>query len=152
MVNQRRLVRASPNPTQLMASDRPRENTALVPTTRFASAMFLAPTHCPTMMFDAIEKPNITPNNRNITTFEFPTAAREASPKYLPTQIELIEPLNDCRTLPKRIGRENASKARGIDLPLVAQSLACFEEVSRAGFGDKEAAIQSVYWASRKAH
>src|SRR6202162_5529040 len=105
-----------------MASDRPRKNTALVPTTRFASAMFFAPTHCATMMVDAIENPNRTPNNRNITTFEFPTAAREASPKYLPTQIELIEPLNGCRTLPKRIGRENASKARGID-PSVNENL-----------------------------
>src|SRR5271167_1488282 len=105
----------SANPTKLMVSDSPRKKTALVPTTRFASAMFLAPTHCATMMVEAIEKPNMTPNNRNITTFEFPTAARDASPKYLPTQIAFTEPLNDCRTLPNRIGKENANKARGID-------------------------------------
>ncbi len=98
-----------------MASDRPRKNTALLPTTRFASAMFLAPMHCATMMVDAMEKPNMTPNSRNITTFAFPTAARAASPRYLPTQTAFTDPLTDCSTLPERIGRENASRARGIE-------------------------------------
>src|ERR1700674_651351 len=98
-----------------MASDRPRKNTALVPTTRFASAMFFAPTHCATMMVEAIEKPNRTPNSRNITTFEFPTAAKAASPKYLPTQTALTEPLIDCSTFPHRMGSEKDNKARGID-------------------------------------
>src|ERR1700728_1268858 len=105
-----------------MASDRPRKNTALVPTTRFASAMFLAPMQCATMMVEAIEKPNMTPNNRNITTFEFPTAARDASPRNLPTQIELTEPLNDGNTLPHSMGREKTNKARGID-PSVSEYL-----------------------------
>jgi hypothetical protein len=68
----------------LMASDSPRKNTALVPTTRFASAMFLAPTHCATMMVEAIEKPNMTANSRNITTLALPTAARAASPRTCP--------------------------------------------------------------------
>jgi len=40
-------------------------------------------------------------------------------------------------------------QARGLKLPLVEQSLACFEEVSRKGFGEREAVIQSVYWANR---
>ncbi len=105
-----------------MASDRPRKKTALVPTTRFASAMFLAPMHCATMMVEAIEKPNMTPNSRNITTFAFPTAASDASPRYLPTQTALTDPLTDCSTLPKRMGREKASKARGID-PSVKRNL-----------------------------
>src|ERR1700694_6188027 len=74
------------------------------------------------MLVEAIEKPNRKPNNRNITTFEFPTPAKAASPKYLPTQIAFIEPLTDCRTLPNRIGRENASRARGID-PSVNENL-----------------------------
>jgi 3-hydroxyisobutyrate dehydrogenase len=40
-------------------------------------------------------------------------------------------------------------KARGLTLPLVEQSLACFEEVSRKGLGEREASIESVYWANR---
>src|ERR1700676_1496211 len=113
---------AAANPTRLMASDRPRKKTALVPTTRFASAMFFAPTHCATMMFDAMEKPNMTPNNRNIKTFAFPTAARDASPQNFPTQIAFTDPLIDCSTLPNRMGREKASKARGIG-PSVNENL-----------------------------
>src|SRR5271154_5847359 len=105
----------SASPARLMMSDRPRKNTALVPTTRFASAMFLAPTHCATMMVEAIEKPNIRPNSRNITTFAFPTAARAASPRYFPTQMALTDPLIDCSTLPNRMGSENAIKAGAID-------------------------------------
>jgi len=88
-------VFASAKPVKLMASDKPRKKTALLPTTRFASAKFLAPTHCATMMVDAMEKPNMTPNNRNITTFALPTAASDASPRNLPTQIALTEPLMD---------------------------------------------------------
>ena len=105
-----------------MARDRPRKKTALVPTTRFASAMFLAPTHCATRMVEAIEKPNSTPNNRNIRTFAFPTAARDAAPRNLPTQIALTDPLIDCSTLPNRMGREKASKVRGIG-PSVNENL-----------------------------
>jgi hypothetical protein len=53
---------------------------------------------------------------------EFPTPAKAASPKYLPTQIEFTEPFTDCRTLPNRIGKENANRARGID-PSVNENL-----------------------------
>jgi len=88
-------VFASAKPVKLMVSDRPKKNTALVPTTRFASAIFLAPMHCATMMVEAMEIPNMTPNNRNITTFALPTAASDASPKNLPTQIALTDPLID---------------------------------------------------------
>jgi 3-hydroxyisobutyrate dehydrogenase len=62
-----------------------------------------------------------------------------------PVTFDLDSCVKDLRTMLAE------GKARGLDLPLVAQSLACFEEVSREGFGDREAAIQSVYWANRKA-
>src|SRR5712672_39508 len=107
-----------------MERDSPRKNTALVPTTRFASATFFAPTHCATMTVVAIVKPNITPNIRNITTFELPTAANAASPRYFPTHTALTDPFTDCRTLPNRMGNENASKARGIE-PSVNENLDC---------------------------
>jgi 3-hydroxyisobutyrate dehydrogenase len=40
--------------------------------------------------------------------------------------------------------------ARGIDMPVVSQTLACFEEASRAGLGDGEVSGLSVYWPTRK--
>ena len=74
------------------------------------------------MMVEAMEKPNKTPNNRNITTFALPTAASDASPRNLPTQTALTDPLIDCSTLPNRMGREKANSARGID-PSVNENL-----------------------------
>jgi 3-hydroxyisobutyrate dehydrogenase len=43
-----------------------------------------------------------------------------------------------------------AGAARGVEMPLVAQTLACFEEASRTGLGDGEVSGLSVYWPTRK--
>jgi 3-hydroxyisobutyrate dehydrogenase len=40
-------------------------------------------------------------------------------------------------------------KARGIALPVVEQTLACFEEAARAGLGAEEAARLAVYWSKK---
>ena len=40
--------------------------------------------------------------------------------------------------------------SRGVDMPLVAGTLACFEEASRQGLGATEAAGMSVYWSTRQ--
>jgi len=40
-------------------------------------------------------------------------------------------------------------KARGIALPLVAQTLLCYEETKRKVSGAAEVSAVSVYWASR---
>ena len=40
--------------------------------------------------------------------------------------------------------------ARGIDMPVVTETLACYEEASRNGLGDGEVSAQPVYWQSRK--
>jgi 3-hydroxyisobutyrate dehydrogenase len=40
--------------------------------------------------------------------------------------------------------------ARGVEMPVVSQTLACFEEASRAGLGDGEVSGLSVYWPTRK--
>src|ERR1700722_11578289 len=125
----------STKPVKLMKSERPRKKTALVPTTRFASAMFFAPTHCATMMVAAIENPNNTPNKRNITTFAFPTAAKEASPRNFPTQMALTEPLTDCSTLPNRMGNENANRAGAIE-PSVNECLGGTNSPNLGGAGD----------------
>ena len=42
-------------------------------------------------------------------------------------------------------------KAQGVELPLTERTLACFEEASRKGWGAKENAALSVYWANRRA-
>ena len=40
-------------------------------------------------------------------------------------------------------------QARGIAMPLVEHTLACFDEASRAGWGARDAGAHSVYWAGR---
>ena len=40
-------------------------------------------------------------------------------------------------------------KARGVELPLVERSLACYEEAKRKGSGSDELSLISVYWARR---
>lgn len=40
-------------------------------------------------------------------------------------------------------------KARGIDLPLIEKTLACFDEASAAGFGQGDGSGQAVYWSRR---
>ncbi len=39
----------------------------------------------------------------------------------------------------------------GVDMPLVASTLACFEEASHHGLGATEGAGLSVYWSTRAA-
>jgi len=39
----------------------------------------------------------------------------------------------------------------GVEMPLVAGALACFEEASRHGLGATEGAGMSVYWSTRAA-
>src|SRR5262245_30263586 len=40
-------------------------------------------------------------------------------------------------------------QSRGIDMPLVERTLACFEESSGAGWGPRDAGAHAVYWAQR---
>ena len=40
-------------------------------------------------------------------------------------------------------------KARGVDLPLIEKTLACFDEASAAGFGQCDGSGQAVYWSRR---
>jgi 3-hydroxyisobutyrate dehydrogenase len=42
-------------------------------------------------------------------------------------------------------------RARGLELPLVERSIACYEEASRHGLGPTEVSALSAYWAARKA-
>src|SRR6516225_7243976 len=42
-------------------------------------------------------------------------------------------------------------RSRGVELPLVERSIACYEEASRNGLGPTEVSAVSAYWAKRKA-
>src|SRR5579871_2564570 len=42
-------------------------------------------------------------------------------------------------------------RARGVELPLVERSIACYEEASRSGLGPTEVSAVPAYWAKRKA-
>jgi 3-hydroxyisobutyrate dehydrogenase len=41
-------------------------------------------------------------------------------------------------------------KARGVDLPLIERTLACFDEASAAGYGQGDGSGQAVFWARRQ--
>jgi len=41
-------------------------------------------------------------------------------------------------------------KDRGMDMPLVERTLACFDEARRAGWGDRDGSALAVYWSNRK--
>ena len=44
---------------------------------------------------------------------------------------------------------EDGLGARGVELPLVEKTLACYEETQRKVSGAAEVSAVSVYWASR---
>jgi 3-hydroxyisobutyrate dehydrogenase len=41
-------------------------------------------------------------------------------------------------------------KDRGLELPLVERTAACFDEANRSGWGDRDGSAIAVYWSSRK--
>jgi 3-hydroxyisobutyrate dehydrogenase len=63
-----------------------------------------------------------------------------------PAGFTLDNCIKDLRTMLAEGG------ARGVDMPLVADTLACFEEASRHGLGAAEGAGMSVYWSTRAAN
>ena len=69
----------------------------------------------PTRIVAAMEGPKTPPSSRNITVFALAVAVSAASPRKRPTQMELTEPLSDCRTFPNRIGSANISRPRLIE-------------------------------------
>jgi len=62
-----------------------------------------------------------------------------------PVTFTLDNSIKDLRTMLAE------GSAHGIDMPLVADTLSCFEEASRHGLGAAEGAGLSVYWSTRAA-
>jgi len=63
-----------------------------------------------------------------------------------PAMFTLDNGIKDLRTMLAEGTRS------GVELPLVAETLACFEEASRHGLGAGEGAGMSVYWSNRTAN
>jgi len=62
-----------------------------------------------------------------------------------PVTFTLDNSIKDLRTMLAE------GAAHGVDMPLVANTLSCFEEASRHGLGAAEGAGLSVYWSTRAA-
>jgi 3-hydroxyisobutyrate dehydrogenase len=41
------------------------------------------------------------------------------------------------------------AKSRGVELPLIERTLSCFDEASKAGWGQRDGSSQVVYWSQR---
>ncbi len=61
-----------------------------------------------------------------------------------PTTFDIDSGIKDLKTMLAE------GKARGVELPLIERTLACFEEASRHGFGDKDGSAVPVYWSRRQ--
>ncbi|MCC6889744.1 MAG: NAD(P)-dependent oxidoreductase [Hyphomicrobiales bacterium] len=66
------------------------------------------------------------------------------APEAIGTTFTVDSGLKDLRTMAAE------GRARGIDLPLVARTADCYEEVSRNGWGSRDGSAMAVYWSSRK--
>ena len=60
-----------------------------------------------------------------------------------PVTFDIDSAVKDLRTMLAE------GKDRGVELPLVAQTLACYEETKRNVSGAAEVSAVSVYWANR---
>jgi 3-hydroxyisobutyrate dehydrogenase len=72
-----------------------------------------------------------------------PTVAKMMKGEDTPVTFDLAGCIKDLQSM------QAEGKARGITLPLVQMTLACMEESVSKGFGPKEAAMHSVYWAKK---
>ena len=72
-----------------------------------------------------------------------PTVAKMLKGEDTPVTFDLAGCIKDLQSM------EAEAKARGLTLPLVQMTRACMEESASKGFGAKEAAMHSVYWARK---
>jgi 3-hydroxyisobutyrate dehydrogenase len=61
----------------------------------------------------------------------------------VPATFDIDSMRKDMRTMLEE------AEARGVELPLVAQSLACYDECSAAGHGAGDPAMETAFWVSR---
>jgi 3-hydroxyisobutyrate dehydrogenase len=63
----------------------------------------------------------------------------------VPATFDIDSMRKDMRTMLEE------AEARGVELPLVAKSLACYDECAEAGLGAHDPAAETAYWVSRGA-
>jgi 3-hydroxyisobutyrate dehydrogenase len=60
-----------------------------------------------------------------------------------PTTFDIASAVKDLKTM------QAEGNARGVELPLLESTLACFAEANRAGYGDQDGAAIPAFWAQR---
>lgn len=60
-----------------------------------------------------------------------------------PVTFDIASGVKDLRSM------LNEGKARGVELPLIERTLACYDEAARNGFGEKDGSAMPVYWSRR---
>ncbi|MBV9556123.1 MAG: NAD(P)-dependent oxidoreductase, partial [Pseudolabrys sp.] len=60
-----------------------------------------------------------------------------------PTTFDIASAVKDLKTM------QAEGKSRGVELPLIDRTLACFEEANAAGYGAQDGAAIPVYWSKR---
>jgi len=60
-----------------------------------------------------------------------------------PTTFDIASAVKDLKTM------QAEGKSRGVELPLIERTLACFEEANAAGYGAQDGAAIPVYWSKR---
>src|SRR5579859_1714351 len=121
-------------PMMAITTEMAAKKVALVPTTRFASAMSFAPMHWPMRIVAAMAMPNAAPMSRNMTVLAFEVAVRAASPRKRPTQMEFTEPFRDCRMFANRMGKAKRIMPLLIE-PSVSERGAFMESGGTGGWG-----------------
>ncbi len=87
-----------------------------------------------------------TSGGPNVLKVRGPTVAKQLKGADAgPVTFDLDSGLKDLRAM------HAEGRARGLELPLVERSIACYEEAARQGLGASEVSVVSAYWAGRKA-
>jgi len=86
-----------------------------------------------------------TSGGPNVLKVRGPAVAKQLKGIDAPVTFDLDSGAKDLRAMLAE------GRARGLELPLVERSLACYEEASRSGLGASEVSSVSVYWSNRKA-
>ena len=86
-----------------------------------------------------------TSGGPNVLKVRGPTVAKQLKGADAgPVTFDLDSGLKDLRAMLAE------GRARGLELPLVERSIACYEEAARQGLGTSEVSVVSAYWAGRK--
>jgi 3-hydroxyisobutyrate dehydrogenase len=84
-----------------------------------------------------------TSGGPNVLKIRGPVIAKMLAGEHAPGTFDLDAGRKDLRTM------LDEGRARGVELPLVERTLACFDEASQAGWGGRDGSSQAVYWARR---